>query len=60
MGALVLTVRQEFQPTLRGLELVALIVVGGMAYVVLVMLLDSFFNWGLSRTIRNIIGTVRG
>ncbi|MFC7229667.1 lipopolysaccharide biosynthesis protein [Salinirubellus salinus] len=60
MGALVLTVRQEFQPALRGLELVALIVLGGIAYLVLVTLLDSLFDWGITRNVRTLISTVRG
>jgi O-antigen/teichoic acid export membrane protein len=60
MGAVVLAVRQAFQPALRGLELVVLVACGVVVYLLATALLDGVFGWGIGRNVRTLVDAVRG
>jgi len=57
MYAVVVGVR-EVLPLSAALEFVVLVLVGGIAYVLAVFVLDRGFGWGLERNVRNAISSL--
>lgn len=59
MGAVVTGARLTLPPMWSVAEFALLVLLGGAAYLLAVLVLDRQFNWGLERNVRSIIAAVR-